>query len=126
MLKVKPLCVGGMLLLFGAASPALAQVTILNGDDATNPPNPPVGATTAQSPNSPTVSSTDNAPNSLIVTGPVDKGETAPSINLDKLLSEQSGAQTTNKADEYVNPPGEGSREVGGAVSGVLDQIWQK
>ena len=52
--------------------------------------------------------------------------QAVPNINLDKLLSEQSGAPTTNKADEYVNPPGEGSREVGGAVNGLLDQSWQK
>ena len=102
------LCVGGMLLLFGAASPVFAQVTILNGDDAPNPPNPPV----------------NSAPNSLIVGGPVNKGETVPNINLDKLLSEQPGAPTTNNADDYVHPPGGGSREVGGAVSGLLDQIW--
>ena len=117
------LCVGGMLLLFGAASPAFAQVTVLNGDDALNPPNPPVDATTSV----PTVSPpTNNAPNSFVVTGPVNKGETVPSINLDKLLSERSGAPTTNKADEYVNPPGEGSREVGGAVNRLLDQIGEK
>ena len=122
--KAKLLCTGGTLLFLAAASPAFAQVTILNGDDATNPPNPPADVTTSV----PTVSPpTNGAPNSLVVTGPVDKGETAPSINLDKLLSEQSGAQTTNKADEYVNPPGGGSREVGGAVeSGLLDKIWQK
>jgi hypothetical protein len=122
MQKAMLLCVG-MLLIFGAASPAFAQVTILNGEDALNPPNPPVDVTTSV----PTVSpSTNGAPNSLVVTGPVDKGETAPSINLDKLLSEQSGAPTTKKADEYMNPPGEGSREVGGAVNGLLEQIWQK
>jgi hypothetical protein len=123
MQKAMLLCVGGMLLLFGAASPAFAQVTILNGEDALNPPNPPVDVTTSV----PTVSpSTNGAPNSLVVTGPVNKSETVPSINLDKLLSEQSGAPTTNKADEYVNPPGGGSREVGGAVSGLLDKIWEK
>jgi hypothetical protein len=117
------LCVGGMLLFLGAAPPAFAQVTMLNGDDSLNPPNPPVDVTTSVPIVSP---STNGAPNSLVVTGPVDKGETAPSVNLDKLLSEQSGAPTTNKADEYVNPPGGGSREVGGAVSGLLDKIWQK
>ena len=123
MQKATRLCVGGMLLLFGAAAPAFAQVTQLNGDDALNPPNPPANITTVPVP---TLSpSTNNAPNSLIVTGPVDKGGTAPSVNLDKLLSEQSGAPTTNKADEYLNPPGEGSRGVGGAVNGLLDQIWQ-
>ena len=124
MQKARHLLAGGMLLLVGAVSPALAQVTILNGDDATNPPNPPADVTTSV----PTVSPpTNGAPNSLVVTGPVDKGETAPSINLDKLLSEQSGAQTTNKADEYVNPPGGRSREVGGVVGGgLLDKIWQK
>ena len=125
MQKATRLCVTGMVLFFGAAAPAFAQVTMLNGDDSLNPTNPPVGATTVPTPDGPTVSSSEG-PKSLIVTGPVDKGGTAPSINLDKLLSEQSGAPTTNKADEYVNPPGEGSREVGGAVSGVLDQIWQK
>ena len=93
MQKAMLLCVG-MLLIFGAASPAFAQVTILNGEDALNPPNPPADVTTSV----PTVSpSTNGAPNSLVVTGPVDKGETAPSINLDKLLSEQSGAPTTKK-----------------------------
>jgi hypothetical protein len=117
------LCVGGMLLLFGAASPAFAQVTMLNGDDVLNPPNPPVDATTSVPNVSPP---TNNAPNSVVVTGPVNKGETVPSINLDKLLSEQSGAPTTNNADDYVNPPGAKSREVGGAVSGLLDQILQK
>jgi hypothetical protein len=123
MQKARCLLASGMLPLFGAASPAFAQVTMLNGDDALNPPNPPVDVTNSV----PTVSpSTNGAPNSLIVTGPVDKGETAPSINLDKLLSEQSGAPTTNKADEYVNPPGGGSREVGGAVGGLLDKIWEK
>jgi hypothetical protein len=123
MQKAILLCVGGMLLLFGAASPAFAQVTILNGDDALNPPNPPVDVTTSV----PTVSpSTNGAPNLLVVTGPVDKGETAPSINLDKLLSEQSGAPTTKKADEYVNPPGGGSGNVGSAVWRLLDQIWEK
>jgi hypothetical protein len=45
---------------------------------------------------------------------------------MDKILSEQSGAPTTNKADEYVNAPGGESREVGGAVGGFVDQIWQK
>jgi hypothetical protein len=123
MQKAMLLCVRGMLLIFGAASPAFAQVTILNGEDALNPPYPPVDVTTSV----PTVSpSTNGAPNSLVVPGPVDKGETAPSINLDKFLSEQSGAQTTNKADEYVNPPGAGSREVGGAVGRLLDQIGEK
>jgi hypothetical protein len=123
MQKARRLLAGGMLLLVSAASPAFAQVTMLNGDEALNPPNPPVDVTTSV----PTVSpSTKSAPNSLVVTGPVDKGETAPSINLDKLLSEQSGAQTTNKADEYVNPPGAGSREVGGAVGRLLDQIGEK
>jgi hypothetical protein len=121
--KATRLGVSGMLLLVGAVSPAFAQVTMLNGDDALNPPNPPADVTTSV----PTVSPpTNGAPNSLVVTGQVDKGETAPSINLDNLLSEQSGAQTTNKADEYVNPPGGGSREVGGAVGGLLDKIWQK
>ena len=114
MQKAMLLCVGGRALLFGAASPAFAQVTILNGDDA---PNPPVDATTSV----PAVS-----PSTLVATGPVDKGGTVPSINLDKLLSEQSGAKTTNKADEYVNPPGAGSREVGGVVGGLLDQIGEK
>ena len=124
MQKATRLCVGGMLLLFGAASPAFAQVTLLNGDDALNPPNPPADITTVPVP---TVSpSTNNAPNSLVVTSPVDKGETAPSINLDKLLSEQSGAPTTKKADEYVNPPGGGSGNVGSAVWRLLDQIWEK
>jgi hypothetical protein len=41
-----------------------------------------------------TVPSTETAPNSLIVTGQGNKGEAVPSINLDKLLSEQSGAPT--------------------------------
>jgi len=123
MQKARCLLASGMLLLFGAASPAFAQVTMLNGDDALNPPNPPADVTTSV----PTVSPpTNGAPNSLVVTGQVDKGETAPSINLDKLLSEKSGAQTTNNSDEYVNPPGAGSREVGGAVGGLLDKIWQK
>jgi hypothetical protein len=113
--KAKLLCTGGTLLFLAAASPAFAQVTILPGDDATNPPT--------RQRTLPLLFQ----PNSLVVTGPVDKGETAPSINLDKLLSEQSGAQTTNKADEYVNPPGGGSREVGGAVGGdLLDKTWQK
>ena len=105
------LYVGGMLLLFCAASPALAQVTMLNVDGA--------AVQGAARPS-------ESAPNSLIFTGPVNKGEAVPNINLDKLLSEQSGAPTTNKADEYVQPPGGGSREVGGGVSGLLDQIWQK
>jgi hypothetical protein len=123
MQKAMRLCVGGMLLLFCAASPAFAQVTILNSDDALNPPNPPVDVTTSV----PTVSpSTNSAPNSLIVTGPDDKGGTAPSINLNKLLSGQFGAPITNNADEYLNPPGEGSREVSGAVRGLLDHILQK
>jgi hypothetical protein len=90
MQKVRFLCVGVMVLFFGAASPAFAQVTVLNGDDATDPPNPPVRSTTDGT----TVPSTEPAPNSLIVTGPVNKGEAVPSINLDKLLSEQSGAPT--------------------------------
>jgi hypothetical protein len=112
-----------MLLFFSAASPAFAQVTILNGDDAFDPPNPPVDVATVPIP---TVSpSTNNAPNSLIVSGPVNKGETVPIINLDKLLSEQSGTATTSKSYQYANPP-EGSREVGGVVGGLLDQIWQK
>jgi hypothetical protein len=116
------LCVGGILLFLGAASPAFTQVTILNSDDALNPPNPPVDVTTS----GPTVSpSTNSAPNSLIVSGPVNKGETVPGINFDKLLGEQSNAPTT-KADEYLNPPGEGSRAVGGAVNGLLDQGWQR
>jgi hypothetical protein len=119
------LCVGGMLLFLGAAAPAFAQVTTLNGDDSLNPPNPPVGAPTVPTPDGPTVSPSD-APNSLIVSGPVNKGETVPSINFDKLLGGQSSAPTTKKADEYLNPPGEGSREVGGAVNGLLDQSWQK
>jgi hypothetical protein len=123
MQKAMLLCVGGMLLIFGAASPAFAQVTILNGEDALNPANPPIDVTTSVPTGSP---ATNGAPNSEVVTGPVDKGETAPSINLDKLLSEKSGAQTTNNSDEYVNPPGAGSREVGGAVGGLLDKIWQK
>jgi hypothetical protein len=113
--------VGGMLLLVGAVSPAFAQVTMLNGDDALNPPNPPADVTTSV----PTVSP-NNAPNSLIVSGPVNKDETVPSINLDKLLNEQSGAPTTNKAEEYMNAPGAGSREGAGVVGGLLDQIWQK
>jgi hypothetical protein len=123
MQKVKLLCASGMLLL-GAASPAFAQVTILNGDDATNPPNPPVGGTAAQSPNG--LTATEAAPNSLIVTGPVNKGEAVPSINLDRLLSEQSGAPTTNKSGEYENPPGGGSGNVGSAVGRLLDQVWEK
>ena len=117
--------VGGMLLFLGAASPAFTQVTMLNGDGSLNPPNPPVGATTVPTPDGPTVSPSD-ATNSLIVTGPVDKSGAVPSINLDKLLSEQSGAPTTNKVDEYVNPPGGRSREVGRGVSGLLDQTLQK
>jgi hypothetical protein len=119
------LCVGGTLLFLGAALPAFTQVTMLNGDGSLNPPNPPVGATAVPTPDGPTVSFSD-APNSLIVSGPVNKGETVPGISFDKLLGEQSNAPTTNKADEYLNPPGEGSREVGGAVNGLLDQSWQK
>jgi hypothetical protein len=117
--------VGGMLLFLGAASPAFTQVTMLNGDGSLNPPNPPVGATTVPTPDGPTVSPSDST-NSLIVTGPVDKSGAVPSINLDKLLSEQSGAPTTSKVDEYLNPPGGRSREVGGGVSGLLDQTLQK
>jgi hypothetical protein len=117
MQKVRVLCVGGMLLFLGAASPALAQVTMLNTD---NPANSPAGAAAVQGADGPT------APNSLVVTGPVNKSEAVPNINLDKLLSEQSGAPTTNKADEYVNPPGGGSREVGAAVGGLLDKVWEK
>jgi hypothetical protein len=111
------LCVGGMLLFLGAASPALAQVTMLNA--AADPPAEAAGVQGAVRPS-------DGAPNSLVVIGPVSNGGTLPSIDLNKLLSQQSGAPTTNNADEYVNPPGGGSREVGGAVSGLLDQIWQK
>ena len=96
MQKAMLLCVGGMVLFFGAASPALAQVTMLNGDNTLNPPNPPVGASTAPSPNGPTASLRENAPNSLIVTGPINNGETVPNINLDKSLSEQSGAPPVN------------------------------
>jgi hypothetical protein len=112
--KAKLLCTGGTLLFLAAASPAFAQVTILN------PPEPPVDVTTSVPAVSP-----NNAPNSLVVSGPVNKGETVPGINLDMSLSEQSGAPTTNNA-EYANPAGGGSREVGGVVGGLLDQIWQK
>ena len=87
MQKARCLLASGMLLLFGAASPAFAQVTMLNGDDALNPPNPPVDVTNSV----PTVSpSTNGAPNSLIVTGPVDKGETAPSIPIRRSTSGKS------------------------------------
>jgi hypothetical protein len=96
---------------------------MLNAD---NPANSPAGAAAVQGADGPTSRPSESAPKSLIVTGPVNTGEAVPNINLDKLLSQQSGAPITNKADEYVSPPGEGSREVGGAVSGLLDQIWQK
>ena len=93
MRKAKPLYLGGMVLFLFAASPVFGQVTMLNGDDAPNPPP-------AAAPPRPGVESPNAAPsngytgNSLVVTGPVNKGETAPNINLDKLLSEQSGAPT--------------------------------
>ena len=77
------LCVGGMLLFLGAASPALAQVTMLYADEFANLP---AGAA---------VHPPDSAPSALVVSGPVSNGATAPSINLDKLLGEQSSAPTT-------------------------------
>jgi hypothetical protein len=92
------LCVGGMLLFLGAASPALAQVTMLNAD---NPANSPAGAAAVQGADGPTSRPSESAPKSLIVTGPVNTGEAVPNINLDKLLSEQSGAPITNKADAW-------------------------
>jgi hypothetical protein len=62
MQKATRLCVGGTLLFFCAVWPACAQVTMLNGDDALNPPNPPADVTTVPAP---TVSpSTNNAPSS--------------------------------------------------------------
>jgi hypothetical protein len=124
MLTVKLLCVGGMLLLFGAVAPAFAQVTILNDDDDRNPPNPPPGATAVQDPNGLTVRPTTEA-NALIVVGPINNDETVPSIDLDKLLREQSGKPTTNNVAEYMNPPGRGSWQPGGAVGGLLDRFWQ-
>jgi hypothetical protein len=89
MQKATLLIVGGTL-LFLAAAPASAQVTTLNADDALNAPP---STTTAQGPDGPNVPP-PNAANSLIVTGPVDKPETAPTIDLDKVLSEVSGAPT--------------------------------
>jgi len=119
MQKATRLCVGGMLLLFGAASPAFAQVTILS-DDALNPPNPPPGATAVQDPDGPTVRPA-REPNALIVAGPVNDDEAVLSIDLDKLLREQSGTPTTNNVAGYMNPPG----QPGGALGGLLDRIWQ-
>jgi hypothetical protein len=124
MLTVKLLCVGGMLLLFGPVAPAFAQVTILNGDDALSPPDPPPGATAVQDPNGPTVRPATE-PNALIVVGPINDDETVPSIDLDKLLREQSSTSTTNNVAEYMNPPGRGSWQPSGAVGGLLDRIWQ-
>ena len=83
MSKAKLLCAGGTL-LFLASSPAFAQVTTLNGGDALNPT--PAGISATQGPNEGTVyPSTNNVRNSLIVSGPVNKGEAVPRINLDSL-----------------------------------------
>jgi hypothetical protein len=95
--KAKLLCAGGTLLFLVAASPVFGQVTMLNGDDTLNP----APAATPISPGlgSPNVPpATDYIANSLIVTGPVNKNEAAPNINLDKLLSVQSGAPTVSDA----------------------------
>jgi hypothetical protein len=92
MQKATLLRAGGTLLFFVAASPASAQVTTLNADDALNAPP---STTTAQDPDGTNVRPpNDYAANSLIVTGPVDKPEAAPNIDLDKVLSEVSGAPT--------------------------------
>ena len=84
------LCVGGMLLFLGAASPALAQVTMLNA--AADPPAEAAGVQGAVRPS-------DGAPNSLVVIGPVSNGGTLPSIDLNKLLSQQSGAHCRCRID---------------------------
>ena len=98
MQKAKLSCVGGMLLFFAAAAPVSAQVTALDGDDAANPPNAPVGTTTVQGleGSNPRPSTDYFMGNSLIITGPANKEETVPNINLDKLLSGQSGSPTMN------------------------------
>jgi hypothetical protein len=88
MQKAKLLCAGGTLLFFAAAAPVSAQVTSLNSDDAANPPNAPVETATGQDlkGSNPRPSTDYSTGNSLIVTGPANKEETVPSIN----LSEQS------------------------------------
>jgi hypothetical protein len=73
------------------------SVTMLNGDDTLNPaPTATPISPGLGSPNVPPAN--DYTANSLIVTGPVNKSEAAPNINLDKLLSEQSGAPTVSDA----------------------------
>jgi hypothetical protein len=98
MQKAKLSCVGGTLLFFAAAAPVSAQVTALDGDDAANSPNAPARTTTVHGleGSNPRPSTDYFTGNSLIVTGPANKEETVPSINLDKLLSGQSGSPTVN------------------------------
>jgi hypothetical protein len=98
MQKAKLSCVGGTLLFFATAAPVSAQVTTLNGDDAPNPPNAPAATTTVQGleGSNPRPLTDYSTGNSLIVTGPANKEETVPSINLDKLLSGQSGTPAVN------------------------------
>jgi hypothetical protein len=88
MQKAKLSCVGGTLLFFAAAAPVSAQVTTLNGDNALNAPNAPAGTTAVQG-----LEGSNPRPstsNSLIITGPVDKDETIPTINLEKSLSDRN------------------------------------
>jgi hypothetical protein len=99
MQKATCLCVSGMLLFFGTASPTFAQVTTLNGDDARNSPNASVGNGTVQGLDGAILRpSTDySTGNSLIVTGPVDEGGAVPDIDLDKFTREHANDNAAEK-----------------------------